>query len=379
MVEKRKRSKTRNKTRSKINKTRRKKRKIISKKSKKSKKTVKMEKILVGTIDIDLDNRVKKGGVQKGGDGEFKTSDLPEILWKLLETLLSRTRGPPTLSQSTRRTNIIHALKEAFGMIYGSHAKSNVEIKLKMKSTSTNTGLLIEFFMPRTFIRIGGRRLLVHNWSDLMNHPFYPFHISLHDTPWRTDSHELTPSPTHVGRWHTTGDSRRLRYFESSTVPLRAITDPERNTYNDNTKARLQLEYKNCVIDAVRSVRVRIKPDDIVFTAGIMDPLIQDPLKNFLKIAITILNNNLFKHIVYQINPDIDMTRGNVEVRSSDLQWVDNDGDLDIEARVKCKFDDEPSVPRGDRPSDSDDDISTGGTKRKTRKRKTRKRERCLI
>jgi hypothetical protein len=359
MVEKRKRSKTRSKTRSKINKTthktiskksetRRKKRKIISKKSetrrKKSKKSEeKVEMILVGTIDIDLDNRVKKGEVQKGGDGEFKTSDLPEILWKLLETLLSRTRGAPTLSQSTRRTNIIDALKDAFDTIYRPTAGTNVQIKLKMKSTSRNTGLLIEFYMPRTTAGRGSRRV-VHNWSDNLIHPFYPFHISLHDTPWGGDTNEITPQPRDVGRWHTRSDSQRLGFFESNTVRRRRITPLERTAYIRNTEARFQLEYKNCTIGAERSVRVRIKPDDIVFIAGMMNLRIQTPLREFLKLAITILNNNLFKHIVYQIDSTIDMKRDNVEVRSSDLQWVDN-GELDIEARTKCKFDDEPQPP----------------------------------
>ena len=130
MVEKPKRSKTR---------------------SKKNKKTVEMEKILVGTIDIDLDNRVKKGGVQKGGAGEFRTRDLPEILWTLLGSLLSRGPGAPGGVQATRRALIRDALKEAFGMIYGDHARDNVVINLKMKSTPGirgNTGLLIEFYMP---------------------------------------------------------------------------------------------------------------------------------------------------------------------------------------------------------------------------------------
>jgi len=393
MVKKRKiskRSKTRNKTWSKINKTR----------SKKNKKTVEMEKILVGTIDIDLDNRVKKGGVQKGGDGEFRTSDLPEILWKLFETLLSRGPGAPGGVQATRRALIRDALKEAFGMIYGDHARDNVVINLKMKSTPgirDNTGLLIEFYMPprrgHLLDRRGNyirdrqgrrRRTGVHYWSEYLDRPFYPFHISLHDTPWGGDHPEFTPPIGSAGRWHSTGDSRGLGIFEDSTSS-RMTTPGERNLFNNSTKARFQLEYKQCDIGERTSVRIRIRPNDIVFTAG-GDPGTQNPLRDFLRLAITILNNNLFKHIVSQINPNEYMTRENVVVITSDHQWTGEYGDLDQVAR-SCNFDDEDALwgdiptpsptpsPDRDNADDGADDNSTGGTKRKTRKRKTRKRK----
>ena len=219
MVEKkRKKSKSRNKYRNKyrnksssINKTR-------------SKKTVEMEKILVGTIDIDLDNRVKKGGVQKGGAGEFRTRDLPEILWRLFATLFRRTQGPPTEIQANRRRIITDALRDAFGDVYGEYARNNVAITLQMKTEGDNPGLLIKFYMtPRRSLF----QRVVDNWTatGLMTQRFHPFHISIHDNVCEVTNMNLLYPPQQIlgGRMQqvtpSCGFNRGTLFFQCGYKP----------------------------------------------------------------------------------------------------------------------------------------------------------------
>ena len=219
---------------------------------------------LFGIIEIPFDLFLNNDDKQRGGNTNPPTrSNLPGILYYLIGYLLGRTGGRPTIQQTANRNDIIQDFRN---LLISLHLP--VSVNLKVSEHINNGGLIIYFSSNDT------RNIL------------RPFHITVHDRGEQWGSQTVINSRVH------------------STENLRNVGTTDRPAY-----IPLFLSYSSRVVNERRQLNFNLRHHTNTVTSSVNR---DENVQLIVDEALTILNDRIFNHTIYQVNTSIPISETNI-------------------------------------------------------------------